>query len=240
MILKFSRTGQFLMQIGGRGQKGGHGDTKNVERAADIAVDPKTNELFVADGYGNRRVIVFDAETGAFKRMWGAFGKAPDTNPPAPPGPPPPSTQGTAQQQPEGAPQFATPVHTVRISQDGLVYIADRSNRRIQVFTTAGRYVNQVFINREQSASACGIAFSQDPEQKYMYVADYGNSKLVVLERKTLTELYQFGERGPAPGQFQGLHQLSADSKGNLYSVEVAPGNRAQRFTFTGIGQPLQ
>ena len=238
MVLKFTSTGQFLRQLGGRGKPGGNAETTHFERAADVAVFPPTNELFVADGYGNRRVAVFDADSGAFKRMWGAFGKAPDTAPPAPLGPPPPSTQGSEQEQPEGAPLFANPVHSVRISRDGLVYVADRTNRRIQVFKTSGEYVTQVFINRSESPSACGMAFSPDPAQRFLYVADYGNSRLVVLDRQTLTVLYQFGGRGPQPGQFQGLHQLSADAKGNLYAVEVAPGNRVQKFIAKGFGAP--
>jgi DNA-binding beta-propeller fold protein YncE len=129
-------------------------------------------------------------------------------------------------------------VHAVEVSKDGLVYIADRGNRRIQIFTTTGKYVNQVFINRSgpANASAAGIAFSPDPDQKYMYVADYGNSHVVVLDRKSLAVLYQFGARSGRPGDFQGIHNLAVDSKGNLYTAEVAPGSRAQRFAFKGMG----
>jgi DNA-binding beta-propeller fold protein YncE len=245
MILKFTRDGKFLLQIGGRNQPGGNKDTKNLERAADIDVYQKTNEAFVADGYGNRRVIVFDADTGAFKRMWGAFGKPPDDEPPAAINrggargaapaaaavPPPPVTG-------EGSPRFANPVHGVKVSKDGLVYVADRTNRRIQVFDLTGKYITQVFINRTEGVSAAGLAFSPDAQQTYMYVADYGNSHLVVVNRKTLEVLYQVGKRSPAPGDFQGLHNLAADSKGNLYTAEVAPGNRAQKFVFKGMSKP--
>jgi hypothetical protein len=247
MILKFSRDGKFLLQIGGRNQPGGNKDTKNLERAADIDVYQKTNEAFVADGYGNRRVIVFDADSGAFKRMWGAFGKPPDNDPPAainrgargaapaaPGGAAPPAPPATG----EGSPQFANPVHAVKVSNDSLVYVADRSNRRIQVFDLNGKYINQVFINRSEGVSAAGLSFSPDAQQTYLYVADYGNSHLAVVNRKTLEVLYQFGKRGPAPGDFQGLHTLAADSKGNLYTAEVAPGNRAQKFVFKGISTP--
>ena len=247
MILKFSRDGKFLLQIGGRNQPGGNKDTKNVERATDVDVYPKTNEAFVSDGYGNRRVIVFDADTGAFKRMWGAFGKPPDNDPPAaiargaapaarggaaPAAPPAPPATG------EGSPQFANPVHGIKVSKDSLVYVADRTNRRIQVFDTNGKYINQVFINRTEAVSAAGMAFSPDAQQTYMYVADYGNSHLLVLNRKTLDVLYQFGKRSAAPGDFQGLHNLAVDSKGNVYTAEVAPGNRAQKFVFKGVSAP--
>jgi hypothetical protein len=247
MLLKFTRTGKFLLQIGGRNQPGGNKDTKNLERAADVDIYQKTNEAFVADGYGNRRVIVFDADTGAFKRMWGAFGQPPDDEPPAAinrgargaapaaPGSAAPPAAATPPATGEGSPRFANPVHGIKVSKDGLVYVADRTNRRVQVFDLAGKYINQVFINRTEGVSAAGLAFSPDAQQTFMYVADYGNSHLVVVNRKTLEVLYQFGKRSPAPGDFQGLHNLAADAKGNLYTAEVAPGNRAQKFLFKGL-----
>jgi len=230
MVLKFTNKGAFLMQIGGRGLPGGNDDTKNVAAATDVAVYEKTNEVFVADGYTNRRVIVFDADTGAFKRMWGAFGKPPDTRAPGGARPQQPLTD------PEGLPEFNMPVHGIQISNDGLVYVSDRSNARVQVFTPDGKYQTQVFINRDLGqVSAARVAFSADPQQTYLYVGDYGNSRMVVLDRKKLEVLYQFCEKGAAPGQFQGLHHMTSDHKGNLYTAEVAPGNRVQRFLFKGI-----
>jgi hypothetical protein len=241
MLLKFTTEGKFVKQFGARGQSKGNADPKNVNRPADVFVHAKTNEVFVADGYGNRRVIVLDADSGAFKRMWAAFGTPPDDAPPAgaagaaggrgAAAPPVLDTEG------RGSAQFNNPVHAVEISNDGLVYVADRQNRRVQVFTLDGKYVSQGFINRAGPAagSAAGLGFSPDPQQQFLYVSDLGNSHVAVLNRKTLEVLYQFGARGSTAGDFQAPHLLAVDSKGNLYTAEVNPGNRAQRFVFKGL-----
>jgi hypothetical protein len=240
MLLKFTIKGKFLKQFGAKGQSTGNADRVNLNRPADVFVYAKTNEAFVADGYGNRRVIVLDAKTGAFKRMWGAFGNAPDKEPPSvaaggPPAPPQLDTDGT------GSETFSNPVHAIKISRDGLVYVADRSNRRVQVFTPDGKYVTQVFINRAgpSNSSAAGLGFSPDAQQQFLYVVDLGNSHVVVLNRRTLQVLYQFGVRGTKAGDFQTPHHLAVDSKGNLYTAEVNPGNRAQRFVFKGLSATL-
>jgi len=258
MLLKFDNKGKFLLQIGGRSVSKGNADMKNVHQSADVFVWPKTNEAFVADGYGNRRVIVFDADNGAFKRQWGAFGNAPIDAPPAARGgggggggaggargganagggrgaAPALETDGP------GSQQFGGPVHAVKVSNDGLVYVADRPNRRVQVFTPDGKFVTQTFINRSGPSpqSAAGLAFSPDAQQQFLYVADYGNSHIAVLDRKSLQLLYQFGQRSEKPGDFQGLHHLAIDSKGNIYTGEVAPGARAQRFVFKGLSETL-
>jgi DNA-binding beta-propeller fold protein YncE len=253
MLVKFDNKGKFLLQIGGRSVSKGNADTKNVHQSADVFVWPKTNEAFVADGYGNRRVIVFDADTGAFKRQWGAFSNAPIDVPPAPRGGGAGGARGGANPadgrgaapaldtEGNGSPQFGGPVHAVKVSNDGLVYVADRPNRRVQVFTPDGKYVTQTFINRSGPSpqSAAGLAFSPDEQQQFLYVADYGNSRIAVLDRKSLQLLYQFGQRSEKPGDFQGLHHLAIDSKGNLYTGEVAPGARAQRFVFKGLSNTL-
>jgi DNA-binding beta-propeller fold protein YncE len=232
-ILKFTRAGRFVMQIGRAGRSKGNADTENLNQPADAFVYAKTNELFVADGYGNRRVIVFDATSGRFKRMWGAFGNVPTD---APPNPAPPDAD------PNGAPQFVQPVHAARVSNDGLVYVSDRGGKRVQVFTIAGEYVKQVFIGRECKAPDCGngttaasTAFSADPEQRFLYVGNRSQAKVMVFDRRTLTLLDSFGEWGSAPGQFGTLHHMGSDSKGNLYVTEVTPlkpeNRRIQKFT---------
>ena len=239
-ILKFTKAGKFVMQIGRAGQSKGNADTQNLRQPADTFVYAKTNELFVADGYGNRRVIVFDADTGKFKRMWGAFGNAPSDAPPDPALP-------DADEQ--GAPQFVQPVHAARVSNDGLVYVSDRGGKRVQVFTLDGKFVAQVFIGRECKAPQCGngttaasTAFSTDPEQRFLYVGNRSQSKVMVFDRKTLELLDSFGQRGSAPGEFGTLHHMAADSKGNLYVTEVTPlrpeNRRIQKFTLMGMSPP--
>ena len=231
-ILKFTKAGKFVMQIGRTGQSKGNADTQNLNQPADTFLYAKTNELFVADGYGNRRVIVFDADTGTFKRMWGAFGNVPTDAPPNPANP---------DADPQGAPQFVQPVHAARVSNDGLVYVSDRGGKRVQVFTLEGKYVSQVFIGRECKAPECGngttaasTAFSTDPEQRFLYVGNRSQAKVMVLNRKTLDVLDSFGRWGSAPGEFGTLHHMAADSKGNLYVTEVTPlkpeNRRIQKF----------
>ncbi len=257
MLLKFTNNGKFLMEIGGRTVSRGSKDPKSVNKPGDIFVSAKTNEVYVADGYGNRRVIVFDADTGAFKRMWGAFGKPPEDDAnsggPGPSGGPSATARdregdvarsGTPRvldTEGPGPARFASPVHGVIVSNDNIVYVADRSNRRVQLFTPDGKYLGQMFVNRAGPAtgSASGLAFSPDKDQQFLYISDYGNSRVVVVDRKTLTVLYQFGKRSAAPGDFQGIHHIAVDSKGNLYTAEVAPGARAQRFIFKGLSSTL-
>ena len=252
MILKFTADGKFLKQFGGRSVSKGSTDLKAVNKPGDLYVWPKTNELFVADGYGNRRVIVLDADTLSYKRMWGAFGRPPvddaSSGGPGMLGGPfgQNRNEGGGTAKPldvtgDGPDRFGSPVHSVVVSNDGIVYVADRSNRRVQLFSPQGKYLTQMFLNRAgpRSASASGLAFSPDPAQKFLYIADYGNSHIAIVDRKALTVLYQFGQRGKEPGNFQGVHHIAVDSKGNLYAAEVAPGARAQRFNYQGLSASL-
>jgi DNA-binding beta-propeller fold protein YncE len=240
MFLKFTSKGKFIRQFGGRDRHplgvGANTDITSVHLATEAAVSPKTNEVFVADGYGNRRVLVLDAETFAFKRMWGAFGKQP------------PPTLGIgdrkdfnrqATTEPNG-PEHFNSVHAVKLSHDGLVYVGDRSYRRVQVFTLKGKYVGQVFVNptAKDYRTASGIAFSPDPQQEFMYVADYENGQVHIVDRKALKPIGSFGRLGEKPGEFRGLHTIGADSKGNLWTAETQPkpvGSRVQRLVFRGI-----
>jgi len=219
-ILKFTKQGKFLMQIGRRGESKGSLDTVNFNNAADIYVYPKTNEVFVADGYVNRRVIVLDADTGKFKRMWGAYGNVPDDKAPnrlAPEGP---------------GPQQFNLVHGVKVSNDGLVYVNDRRNNRMQVFTIDGKFQREIFVERPTRllGTSFSVAFSPDPAQQYLYLADAGNGRVHIYDRKTLNEIGGFGRIGHYAGEFVFLHNLAVDSKGNVYTAEVGTGRRVQKF----------
>lgn len=263
MILKFDSNGKLIKQFGGRSANLGNLDRFSVNKPGDIFVYPKTNELFAADGYGNRRLIVFDRDTFAYKRMWDAFGNTPvdlldkccgrgASGGPLPI--PDPSARpegrgagGAAAAAPKldteglGPAHFQDPVHAVYVTNDDLVYVGDRNARRIQEFTIQGKYLREMFVNRAgpSGGSVCGFAMSPDPAQEFLYVADYGNSHIVVVDRKKMQILYQFSTRGAAPGQFQGVHHIAVDSKHNLYAGEVAPGARAQRFIFKGFSTTL-
>jgi DNA-binding beta-propeller fold protein YncE len=227
MILKFTQQGKFLMQIGHPNQSKGSNDTENVKGAAKMFVDPKTNELIVADGYGNHRVVVFDAETGKYKRHWGAYGNKPDDtnlgryNPDAPP-----------------AQQFRNPVHCAELSNDGFLYVCDRPNDRIQIFKSDGTFVKEVFIEKRTlgDGSAWDIAFSKDPQQKYIYLADGANEKIHILLRETMEEVTSFGDGGRQPGQFYAVHSIATDSKGNIFTTETYRGQRLQKFLYKGMG----
>jgi DNA-binding beta-propeller fold protein YncE len=243
-LVKFTRDGKFVSQIGKKGASKGNKDTENVNQAADVFYHAPTNELFVADGYGNKRIIVFDGDTGKFKRMWGAFGNEPLDNVPEAPKVSedqriPAKELAATDRGPE---QFVRPVHAARVSKDGLVYVSDRGGRRVQVFTIDGKFQNQVFIDRYCEAPHCGngqtvasTAFSHDPEQRFLYVASRSPARLWVLDRKTLQPLDSFGRNGIAPGEFYVMHHMNVDSKGNLYVTEVQDGKRIQKFVFKGL-----
>jgi DNA-binding beta-propeller fold protein YncE len=226
-VLKFTKDGKFLMQVGHMGKNAGSNDRENFWRVAKIWVDPKTNEAYIADGYGNKRVAVIDADTGKMKRYWGAYGNKPDDadlgkyDPKAPP--------------PQ---QFRNPVHCVERSNDGLVYVCDRQADRVQVFQPDGKFVKEAFYAKETlgSGSVWDITFSKDPQQRFMFLADGQNEKVRIILRETLEELTNFGDGGRQPGQFYGVHSIATDSKGNLYTTETYEGKRVQKFVYKGIG----
>ena len=226
MVLKFTQEGKFLMAIGKPGASQGSNDIANLGLPAKIFVDPKTNELYIADGYGNKRVIVFDADTGKYKRHWGAYGHKPDDTNLGPYRPDAPPAQ-----------QFRNPVHCAELSNDNLLYVCDRVNDRIQVFKPDGTFVKETFIakNTLGDGSTWDIAFSKDPQQKYMYLVDGANEKIYIMLRETLEILTSFGDGGRQPGQFYAVHSIATDSKGNIFTTETYRGQRVQKFVYKGL-----
>jgi DNA-binding beta-propeller fold protein YncE len=215
--LKFTLDGKFVLQIGKPDQHGGNDDTRNFNMPADAGYYAPTNEIFVADGYGNHRVIVLDADTGAFKRMWGAFGNTPQDHVQCPPW----DTDAS-----EDAPQFSI-VHAIRVSKDGTVYVADREYERVQTYSTDGKFLRQ-YVHKT-GPFARNVEFSSDPEQRFLYVG--GDKGIFVLDRKTLTVL---GEIKP-PGLRSGGHQIATDSKGNLYVAQN--NNGVQKLVYKGMSR---
>ena len=220
-VLKFTQDGKFVMQIGRADQSKGNADTMNFHRPADAWVYPKSNELFVADGYGNRRVAVFDADTGKFKRMWGAFANKPTDDDSC--------AVRSRKEFPDGqGPDQFNVVHAIRVSNDGIVYVADRENRRLQTFTMDGKFIKQ--LHRYSSPFARNLAFSPDPEQQFLYVG--GGKDIVVVNRRTLEIVTTIA----GGGLVQGGHQIQTDAKGNIYVAQTAQG--VQKLVFKGYGKP--
>ncbi len=225
-VLKFTKEGKFIKQFGFGYANASSNDPWAFRQPAKIFVDDAKNEAYVSDGYGNHRVAVIDADTGAFKRYWGAYGNKPDDanygryNPNAPP-----------------LQQFRNPVHCAELSRDNLLYVCDRANDRVQVFTPEGKFVKEQMFAKATlgSGSAWDLAFSKDPQQKYLYLADGQNEKVYVIERQSLQLLTSFGDGGRLPGQFFGVHSIAVDSKGNVYTTETYEGKRVQRFINKGV-----
>ena len=229
-ILKFTKDGKFLMQVGGLGKNAGSNDLENFGRVAKIWVDPQTNEAYIADGYLNKRVAVIDADTGKMKRYWGAYGNKPDD-----------TNLGNYDPKAPPAQQFRNPVHCIERSNDGLIYVCDRTNDRVQVFRPDGTFVKEAFFakNTLGSGSAWDIAFSRDPEQRFVFLADGQNNRVRIIVRDTLAEVTAFGDGGRQPGQFYGVHSIATDSKGNIYTTETWEGKRLQKFVYKGIGNVM-
>ena len=225
-ILKFSHDGKFLMQIGQANQQVNSNSSDHFGRVAKISFDPAANEAYLADGYGNKRVAVVDMSSGKVKRFWGAYGHQPDDANPGPYNPDAPLAQ-----------QFRNPVHCAEPSLDGLVYVCDRPNDRIQVFKKDGSFVKEQRIAPRtlSDGSVWDIAFSRDRAQKYIYLADGKNEKVYVIDRQSLEVLTSFGDGGRQPGQFFAVHSIATDSKGNIYTTETYEGKRVQKFQYRGI-----
>lgn len=254
-ILKFTQDGKFLMQIGKSGARAKAGaaadanaeaarngfaansnDPDNFGRVAKIFVDAKANEAYIADGYLNHRVAVLDADTGKMKRWWGAYGQNPvdDTVQP----------RYTPDGQHDRAHEnfFRNPVHCADMSVDRLVYVCDRVNDRMQVFTPEGKFVKEMYYQTDTltDGSVWDIAFSKDPQQKYIFMADGVAEHVVIIDRQTLTPIYTFGDGGNSAGEFHGVHSIAIDSKGNLFTTETYGGRRIQKFLYKGMGPVTQ
>ena len=233
-ILKFTQDGEFLLQIGTPGASEGSNDIANLRQPTTMAVDPVEDEVYVADGYGNRRVIVFDADTGEYKRHWGAYGNRPDDDDPyngsgATVGPDYDPALPPAQ-------QFSKAVHGVAISQDRFVYVADRVNNRIQVFQPDGTFVEEGFVDKATRGfgSVFELGFSKDAAQEFIYNPNGMNQSIDILRRETLEVVDRFGQGGRYPGQFYSVHSIAVDSLGNIYTGETLEGKRLQRFVYQG------
>jgi hypothetical protein len=209
------------MQIGTLGASQGSNDTENLGQPADMEVDEAANEIYVADGYGNRRVIVFDTETGEYKRHWGAYGNRPhdDELPPYDP-------------EAEPSPQFGSPVHCVRVARDGLVYVCDRVHNRYQVFQKDGTFVSETFFEPETllSGSVSDLVLSNDRKQAFIFMVDGVNQELRIVDRDQAETLARVGRPGRQAGQFHVVHDIAIDFAGNLYTTEVNTGQRVQKF----------
>lgn len=234
-VLKFTKTGEFIAQYGvpgarmnaaGEAVRNSH-DSTSFGRVAKIFVDAEANEAFLADGYFNRRVAVLDAGTGEMKRYWGAYGNAPDDDP-----------AFFAGMDRGANPQFRGPVHCADVSRDRRVYVCDRQNNRIQVFAMDGTFLEEGFFHPETlgEGSAWDVAFSRDPDQRYLYLADGRNQRVHVILRESLQRLTSFGRGGRYPGHFYSLHSIATDSQGNVYTTETYQGRRIQKFVHMGEG----
>jgi DNA-binding beta-propeller fold protein YncE len=219
-LLKFSPKGQFLLQIGKPGASEGNSSTMSFNRPASVQVDTRNNEIYVADGYGNRRVVVLDANTGAYKRHWGAYGSPPDDE--APPAYDP-------------ALPASGPFRTVTCavpSRDGHVYVCDRGSNRIQVFTREGKFISEAQVAPATlgNGSVWDVALSSDANQAFLFVADGQNHTVLILRRDTLEPVGRIGAGGRWPGTFFAVGSVALDSRGNLYTGETFQGKRVQKF----------
>jgi hypothetical protein len=228
-VLRFTKEGKFIKQFGFAYPNGSSNDLWAFKQVAKIFLDESSNEAYISDGYGNKRVAVIDMQSGKIKRYWGAYGNKPDD-----------TNLGRYNPSAPAAQQFRNPVHCAELSKDGFVYVCDRPNDRIQVFTKDGKFVKEVFIakNTLGDGAVWDIDFSKDPQQRFLYVNDGANEKIYILDRQSMEILTSFGDGGRQPGQFYAVHSIAVDSKGNIYTTETYEGKRVQKFTFTGLGAP--
>ena len=226
-VLKFSRAGDFLLQVGEAGHAEPNSNALNhFSRVAKVTFDGEADEMYLADGYGNKRVAVIDATTGDIKRFWGAYGNVPSDD----------NLGAYDKNMPNQ--QFRGPVHCADPTSDGFVYVCDRGGDRIQVFQKDGTFVDETFIeiNTLGAGAIWDVAFSPDPAQSFIYVADGMNEKVHVVRREGLEYIYNFGDGGRMAGQFYGTHSIATDSQGNIFTTETYEGKRVQKHTYMGMG----
>ena len=227
-VLKFTRAGDFLMQVGEAGIAQPNSNALNhFSRVAKLSYDGPANEMYLADGYGNKRVAVIDASNGDLKRFWGAYGNVPSDD-----------NLGAYDQNAPPTQQFRGPVHCADPSDDGLVYVCDRGSDRVQVFQKDGTFVEEIFIETATAGAGAvwDTAFSPDPDQTFIYVPDGTNEKIHVVRREGMEYIYNFGDGGRTPGQFYGVHSIATDSDGNIYTTETYEGKRVQKHIYKGMG----
>ncbi len=217
-ILKFTREGKFLLQIGKPGKSEGSNSRTQLGRPGAIVTDAAANEVIVGDGYANHRVIVFDATSGAYKRHWGAYGGVPDD-------------AKQAAYQPGATPkQFGNP-HCVRQTNDKQIYVCDRPHQRLQVFRANGTFVREFLLpSQSRSGPVADTVASVDAQQRFLFVADGGNSQIDILNREDGKIVGSFGRPGRMAGEFRSLHNVAIDSKGNIFTAEAGFGRRVQKF----------
>ncbi len=227
-ILKFTADGKFLLSIGkplGPDEKPSNNSTVNMgNQPANMYVDPKTDDLYVADGDGgDRRLIVFDAETGAFRRIWGAYGEKPAEGPAAKYDPSAPPSRS-----------FSSGVHCVRMGNDGLIYVCDRNADRVQIFHPDGSFLKEFFVSPQTFSGGTTFDLAFSPDQKLVYIADGANQKIWIVQHASYEIVGSFGQLGHSAGEFHNLHGLIVDSKGNIFTAEVSDGKRVQKFVLGG------
>ena len=225
-VLVFNRNGRYIRTIGVPGEERDSNSRRHFGRVAEIAFDLEAGEAYFADGYTHRRVAVVDMANGAFKRYWGAYGNRPDDEADVT------YTPGVV-----GPQQFRGPVHCAEPSNDGLVYVCDRGADRVQIFRTDGTFVREELYSPETlfQGSTWDIAFSPDPEQEFIYMADGQNAKVLIIDRESMEVLYTFGQGGRQPGTFYGTHSIATDSEGNIFTTETYEGSRVQKFVYQGM-----
>jgi len=225
-ILKFTNDGRFLMEIGHpSAEPENNQDTSMLGRPAGIEFDEAAHEVYIADGYLNKRIVVYDMETGKFKRGWGGYGmplsEIDNTYPVPAYKPADPHDK-----------QFRNPTHCVHLSNDGLVYVCDRTNDRVQIFQKDGHFVKEFYLRPETlgSGSDWDMTLSTDKAQTYLLIADGTNNVIWTVRRSDGAVVGTTGHNGRNAGQFHWVHQIASDSQGNLYTGEVDTSKRVQKF----------